>query len=177
MEKVFFRLTAFNFALNGSFTSQNLGNIKSGKNFVNGVAGPFGSTRNVLRNNISDLSSQNGEIDFNIPWSIGYNYALDLSKSYSNGKDTSLVTQTLGINLNFNVTPKWKVGINTGYDFRNKDFNSTTLNVFRDLHCWQMAFNWVPLGPRQSFSIEINVKSQMLRQLRLAKRRSWVDFE
>jgi hypothetical protein len=88
-----------------------------------------------------------------------------------------LVTQTLGINLNFNVTPKWKVGVNTGYDFRNKDFNSTTLNVFRDLHCWQMAFNWVPLGPRQSFSIEINVKSQMLRQLRLAKRRSWVDFE
>ena len=173
----FFRLTAFNFALNGSFTSQNLGNIKSGKNFVNGVSGPFGSTRNVLRNNISDLSSQNGEIDFNIPWSIGYNYALDLSKSYSNGKDTSLVIQTLGLNLNFNVTPKWKVGINTGYDFRNKDFNSTTLNVFRDLHCWQMAFNWVPLGPRQSFSIEINVKSQMLRQLRLAKRRSWVDFE
>lgn len=173
----FFRLTDFNFSLNGSFTSQNLGNIKSGKNFVNGVSGPFGSTKNVLRNNISDLSSQNGEIDFNIPWSIGYNYALELSKSYSNGKDTSKITQTLGINLNFNVTSKWKVGINTGYDFRNKDFNSTTLNVFRDLHCWQMAFNWVPFGPRQSFSIEINVKSQMLRQLRLAKRRSWVDFE
>lgn len=172
----FFRMTNFNIALNGMFSSKNITDKKAGKNFIDNASGPFGSGRGLLRNNISDLSSNVGEIDFGIPWSIGYNYSFDLNKSYANGKDTSLITQTLGINLNFNVTSKWKVGVNTGYDFRNKDFNSTSLNVYRDLHCWQMAFNWIPLGTRQSFSIEINVKSQMLRQLRLAKRRSWVDF-
>ena len=79
------------------------------------------------------------------------------------------------MNANFNVTPKWKVGVSSGYDFKNKQINNTSISVYRDLHCWQMAFNWIPIGSRQSFSIELNVKSQMLRQLRLSKRKSWYD--
>lgn len=118
-----------------------------------------------------------GYVDFNIPISVNYNYTLNLNRFYSNGKDTSSVTQSLNGGVNFSLTPKWKVSVNTGYDFVNKTISRTDVSVYRDLHCWQLAFNWVPLGFQKSFSIELNVKAQMLQDLKLAKRKMWVDYD
>ncbi len=118
-----------------------------------------------------------GYVDFNIPLSVNYNYSLSLNKFYSNGKDTASVTQSLSAGVNFSLTPKWKVGVNTGFDFVTKKINRSDISVYRDLHCWQLAFNWVPLGFQKSFSLEINVKAQMLSDLKLAKRKMWVDYD
>ncbi|MBX7226546.1 MAG: hypothetical protein K1X55_10975 [Chitinophagales bacterium] len=171
----FFRMTDFSVSLNGTVSSRNFNNKSSGKNFIENTTSPFGSNRGLLKNNISDIGSTYGEIDFAIPWTLGYSYSLGITKTYRNGNDTALINQNLSMNANFNVTPKWKVGVSSGYDFKNKQINNTSISVYRDLHCWQMAFNWIPIGSRQSFSIELNVKSQMLRQLRLSKRKSWFD--
>ncbi|MCO5233455.1 MAG: hypothetical protein M9888_06940 [Chitinophagales bacterium] len=116
-------------------------------------------------------------VDFNIPISINYNYSLNINRFYSRGKDTSSIVQTLSAGINFSLTPKWKVSVNTGYDFTNKEISRTDISVYRDLHCWQLAFNWVPLGFQKSFSLELNVKSQMLKDLKLAKRKMWVDYD
>jgi len=116
-------------------------------------------------------------VDFNIPLSVNYNYSFNVSRFYSNGKDTAAFTQTLSAGFNFSLTPKWKIGVNTGYDFTNKDIARTDISVYRDLHCWQLAFNWVPLGVQRSFSLEINVKAQMLKDLKLAKRKNWFDYD
>jgi hypothetical protein len=117
-----------------------------------------------------------GYVNFSIPFSVNYNYSLNITKQYRNGRDTALVTQTLGAGFNFSLTEKWKIGVNSGYDFTNKQISRTDISVYRDLHCWQLAFNWVPLGFQRSFSIELNVKSQMLRDLRLAQRKNWFDY-
>ncbi|MCO5231357.1 MAG: hypothetical protein M9958_09405 [Chitinophagales bacterium] len=116
-------------------------------------------------------------VDFNIPISINYNYSLNINRFYSRGKDTASITQTLSAGINFSLTPKWKVSVNTGFDFTNKEISRTDISVYRDLHCWQLAFNWVPLGFQRSFSLELNVKSQMLKDLKLAKRKMWVDYD
>ena len=116
-------------------------------------------------------------MDFNIPISINYNYSLSLNRFFSQGRDTSSITQFFSASLNFSLTPKWKVSVSSGYDFTNKQITRTDVSVYRDLHCWQLAFNWVPLGFQKSFSIELNVKSQMLKDLKLAKRKMWVDYD
>lgn len=118
-----------------------------------------------------------GYVDFNIPLSVNYNYSLSLNKFYSNGKDTASITQSLSAGVNFSLTPKWKIGVNTGFDFVTKKINRSDISVYRDLHCWQLAFNWVPLGFQKSFSLEINVKAQMLKDLKLAKRKMWMDYD
>ncbi len=100
-----------------------------------------------------------------------------MNRFYSRGKDTSSITQTLSTGVNFSLTPKWKISVNAGYDFTNKTISRTDISVFRDLQCWQLAFNWVPLGFQKSFSIELNVKAQMLKDLKLAKRKMWVDYD
>jgi len=79
--------------------------------------------------------------------------------------------------LKKSLTEKWKISLSSGYDFTQKEMTLTSVNVYRDLHCWEMRFNWVPFGFRQSFSIDINVKSSVLRDLKLSRRRGWQDYQ
>jgi hypothetical protein len=73
------------------------------------------------------------------------------------------------------LTDKWKISMNTNFDIQASEFSYTTVNVNRDLHCWQMAFNFVPFGYMKSYSFTINAKSSMLKDLRLQKRESNYD--
>jgi hypothetical protein len=117
-----------------------------------------------------------GYIDFNIPWSLYLSYNLvALNQINSDGTDTSIITQALNFNGDFNLTEKWKIGFSSGYDFTSKDFTNTSLDIYRDMHCWELSASWIPFGTRQSYSIQLNVKSAMLQDLKLARRRSWYD--
>lgn len=117
-------------------------------------------------------SNPNGYVDFNIPWTLGIGYTLNWSKPLME----SSVTQTVHFSGDINVTKKWKVGFDSNYDFQLHEFAYTSLNVYRDLHCWEMQFNWIPFGERQSYNITINVKSSVLKDLRLVRKRDWYDF-
>ena len=111
-------------------------------------------------------------VDFSIPWDVNLAYNLSYSKS---GFEKSAVMQSLNISGNLNLTSKWKIGFSSGYDFINKTLVYPNINIYRDLHCWEMRFNWVPTGNRGSYSIDINVKASVLQDLKLSRRRSWFD--
>jgi hypothetical protein len=111
-------------------------------------------------------------IDFNVPWSINVNYNV----RYSKPAFESSVTQTMNFSGDLSLTTNWKIGFNSGWDFEDKDLTYTSVNINRDLHCWQMAINWVPFGPRQSYMITINVKSPVLQDLKLNRRRDFYDL-
>ncbi len=110
-------------------------------------------------------------VDFNIPWSINFSYNIRYSKP---GYEET-ITQTLNFNGDISITDNWKVGFTSGWDFERKDLTFTSLSINRDLHCWQMAINWVPFGPRQSYNITLNVKSAVLQDLKLNRRRDFYD--
>lgn len=48
-------------------------------------------------------------------------------------------------------------------------------NLTRDLHCWEMTFSCIPFGTHQSYNFQINVRSSLLKDLKLTKRDSWYD--
>ena len=121
---------------------------------------------------VPDLS--NGYMDFNIPWTFGFDYSFSYNGP-SSGAPKGRYSQTLGVRGNLSLTEKWKVSINTNFDFEAGEFTFTTVNVNRDLHCWQMAFNFVPFGYMKSYSFTINAKASMLKDLRLQKRESNYD--
>jgi hypothetical protein len=81
----------------------------------------------------------------------------------------------MGVNGDVNVTPKWKVGFTSGYDFLQRQLSYTSINIFRDLHCWEIAFNWIPIGPRKSYMFTLHVKSSVLEDLKLTKKTDWRD--
>lgn len=110
-------------------------------------------------------------VDFDIPWSINVDYAW----SYSKPASKASFNHTVRINGDINLTPKWKIGMNTGYDFVARKFTVTNINFHRDLHCWEMRFSVVPFGDRRSYSFTISAKQSILRDLKYNKTKSWYD--
>ncbi|MEM9855814.1 MAG: LPS-assembly protein LptD, partial [Bacteroidota bacterium] len=129
----------------------------------------------------SDLSQQDKDfllnnpdayIDFEIPWSLRINYNLNYTKQ---GLASSDITQTLRFSGDLSLTEKWKINFNSGYDFQNKEFTTSTIGVNRDLHCWVMNFNWTPFGRFTNYSFTIRVKSSLLQDLKIDRNRSFFD--
>lgn len=112
-----------------------------------------------------------GYVSFDIPWSINVNYSMNYSRL--NYRTQYLHNFSLG--GDFNLTPKWKIGCNSGYDFLNKKIAYTQFNVSRSLHCWALSFNWIPDGIRKSFTFSLHANSSMLQDLKVNKRRYWFD--
>jgi hypothetical protein len=115
--------------------------------------------------------------DFNIPWTfnIYYNVRYDRYNNLNNPSADNF-TQTINFNGDFNLTSNWKIGYSSGYDIKNKKLNPySSVDIIRQLHCWEFKFNWIPIGPRQSFLFTINVKSSLLQDLKMTRRRDWFD--
>jgi lipopolysaccharide assembly outer membrane protein LptD (OstA) len=114
----------------------------------------------------------NAFVDFNIPWNFAFSYSFNYSNPLSDRK-TRTISNTLNFNGDFNLTPKWKVQFNSGYDFKAKNIAYTSFAIYRDLHCWDLSANWVPFGAYQSYSIDIKVKASILQDLKLSKRKGY----
>jgi len=111
-------------------------------------------------------------VDFNVPWSLQLYYNF----TYRKPNLESDITQSINFNGDINITKKWKIGFRSGYDLKNKDFTYTSIDIYRDLHCWEMTFNWIPLGFHQSYNFVIRVKSAILQDLKLTKKRDFYDY-
>jgi lipopolysaccharide transport LptD-like protein len=83
------------------------------------------------------------------------------------GRDTTIiVTNTINMRGSLKLSPKWTINIgNIGYDFRSKQLTYPDIGFSRDLHCWQMSFNWQPT--RGTYSMTIGVKPGSLDFLKL----------
>lgn len=114
--------------------------------------------------------NRNLYVEFDVPWTLNISYNLSYNKQ---GFTTSQIVQTLTFNGDLSVTKKWKIGFNSGYDFVVKGLSFTQFNISRDLHCWSMTATWIPFGPRAGYTVDINVKSALLRDLKLSRRNSW----
>ncbi|MFI5149099.1 MAG: putative LPS assembly protein LptD [Bacteroidia bacterium] len=129
-------------------------------------------------------------VDFNLKWTLNIQYSINYSRTgrpdptypvfiadyYTKPVITDVITQTIRFTGDFNLTPKWKIGFNTGYDLVKQSIAYTNINVHRDLHCWDMSFNWIPIGPRQSYSLDLKVKSALLQDLKLSRKKEWYDY-
>jgi hypothetical protein len=118
-------------------------------------------------------------IDWAIPWDLTFSYsfrydAVHRYPDYVYEKTTTIV-QTLGVSGNISITPKWKVGFSTGWDFEGHDLSYTSISIYRDLHCWEMRFNWIPTGTQQSWNFTINAKASILQDLKLNKKKDFRD--
>jgi len=110
-------------------------------------------------------------VDFNLPWSLNLNYNFNSTKTPLR---EAVVTQTVTFNGDLKLTENWKIGVSSGYDITRKELAFTSLEFFRNLHCWEMNFRWYPIQ-RQMFEFTIRVKSSTLQDLKLNRRRSWWD--
>lgn len=168
-KKRFFRLTNINIALGGSFRSKK--GMQDQQELNRTLMETQGINNQFYQKNVYERDYYN----FSIPWSVNYQYSLNLSRFKQNKKDTTTITQTLSLGLDVNITKKWKVNVSSGFDVTNKSITRTDISVIRDLHCWQMEFKWTPVGFQKGFYMTIYVTSQQFNWLKLQKQKGFFD--
>lgn len=136
-----------------------------------------GSTNIRLR----ERKKSDGEFDADgyyvnkVQWSLtasyslnfGYDSAIDKEKQEYKRK----FTQSLDLNMTFSPIKSWNFSINTSYDFAYKGITYLNCSVTKDLHCFQIEGNFVPVGPKL-YNISIRATSSMLRDVMKYNKRS-----
>ncbi len=110
------------------------------------------------------------EIDFSIPWSVSlnYNYSLNRSNPFALTKSSNIQA-----NLGFSLTKNWKFTFTAGYDIFQKQFTAPLVTIYRDLHCWEMNFSWIPTGSFRGYRFEIRVKASQLQDVKITKQSNY----
>ncbi len=107
-----------------------------------------------------------------IPITTSINYTINLTRNYGAGKDTLITTQSLSAIGELQLLRRLKVGYNTGYDFTLKKLTPTFLNIYFDMNCWELVASYVPFGFRKSYTVRLNMKSAILKDVKLERRRN-----
>ncbi len=116
--------------------------------------------------------------NFKIPWNLNISYSFRYNNNNyikEDHKFKSQIAQMINVNSNFTLTPKWTITAGGTYDFTAKKLTYTNVNISRDLHCWQMSFNFIPFGTYKSYHFRINIKSSMFQGLEYKKQESFRD--
>ncbi|MGY8922896.1 MAG: putative LPS assembly protein LptD [Flavobacteriales bacterium] len=101
-----------------------------------------------------------------IPWDLKLAYSL----TYNNSRNQrDFTNNSLMFSGNVDLTPMWKVGLSSGYDFNGKGFTYTQLRFNRDLKSWRLNFSWVPFSDRASWNFFIGIKSGLLSDIKYEK--------
>ena len=178
-----FRLTNANISINYSFSSKDLEGKEeedfNNDTFRNGGRPDdlFGDSTNIndgslFRNKEEEDLEDKTDVawyNYKIPWDMRLAYTMTYSNTQ---RQNEISSQSLMLSTNFELSPRWRVGASSGYDFKNKGVTLTQLRFQRDLESWQMSFNWTPIGARNtSWYFFIGIKSSVLSDIKYDKRR------
>lgn len=198
-------LQKFNISFGGAFDPYHWENGVRTKHYSVEQSGPIARMRNMYASLDFDLSGEsrknkdeeevdaarasNADVqrmlrnnglaayyDFNIPWSLRISSSINYTLSNQrDGREKEVFSPQLSVSGSLRFTKKMMFNFVTGYDFQNKSIGATTLNISRDLHCWQMALNITPFGLYRNYNFTLNVKSSVLQDLKLTRRRAYQD--
>ena len=170
-----FRMTSANMTLNYSMSSRDQEKNKNTQGERNGGRSDdlFGSNADFSDRRQSQFTENDEEEEFkgfynaDLPWDLTFAYQL----TYSNIKREQKISgNSLMVSLNTDLTPRWKVGVSSGYDFVQNGVTFTQFRFERDLLSWRMDFNWTPFGQNAYWNFFIGIKSGVLSDIKWEKR-------
>lgn len=172
-----FRMTSANMTINYSLTST--GSEKKNEDNTQGARNGgreddlFGSNVDFGERRESQFDKKDKDrkpsefFKTDIPWDFTFAYSLTYG---NNNRQNELIGNSLMVSGNIDISPKWKFGVSTGYDFVQHGVTFTQLRFERDLLSWRMDFNWSPFGENAYWGFFIGIKSGMLSDIKWDKR-------
>lgn len=152
-------------------TASKAGRGMVGEGLPNTLLNPMANTPGLQTNTVQNpFNDVNRYVDFDVTWSLNVSYNLNFARLPVNN-----VTQTLTFAGDIGLTKNWKLRFNSNYDFKNKGFGPSQFSFVRNLHCWQMSFDWQPFGQFQSYFFRLNANASTLRDLKVERRRTQYD--
>ena len=110
-----------------------------------------------------------------MPWTMTVAYNFNLMKSFNPIEKVTETTirQQFTLNGTLKIAAKTDINYSTGYDISQKEITMTRIGIRRDLHCWNMSFNWIPTGYLKSWDFTIRINSAMLSDLKYERRKDY----
>ncbi|OQD43106.1 organic solvent tolerance protein OstA [Croceivirga radicis] len=102
-----------------------------------------------------------------IPWDLNIQFAMGYLNS---NRQNQVNTASLMFSGNVQLSPRWDLGLSSGYDFVNKGFAQTQFRFSRQLKSFDLRFNWVPFGRNERWDFFIGISSSILSDLKYDKR-------
>ncbi len=181
-----FRLTRGNVSFGYSFSNNTFDRSKKNtdelenETFRNGGRADdlFGKPNNSV-NDSNDFNNDEEEDDepivndteryhYAIPWDLRVAYTM----TYNNPtRQSEISSHSIMFSGNVDLTPRWSVGVSSGYDIKDKGISLTQFRFQRDLESWTLSFNWTPFGIRESWYFFIGIKASVLSDIKYDKHR------
>ena len=176
-----FRLTSANLTLsytlsNSTFSGDGLDDKEEKESIESGGRSDdlFGKPQDFSDQRLTDDDKKKEDdkpselYHYKIPWSLRMAYAANYS---NNARENQISSNSLMFSGDIDISPRWKLGASSGYDFKNQGFTYTQLRFERDLLSWRMNFSWIPFSNRSSWSFFIGIKSNLLKDLKYDQRK------
>lgn len=120
-----------------------------------------------------------GYMKFSMPWSFSVSYGISMAEDRSADINVKSMrypykfTHNLNFSGNLKLTNNWNVNFSSGYDFTNHGISMTTVNINRDLHCFNISCGLV-FGTFTSYHISMRANASTLTDaLKYDKRSSY----
>ncbi len=165
------------YVVNENFTN----NVNKFELFENGRLARFTNANTTVgltisNNTFKKKKEKEKEKNNKISWTFNANYSLNYNKGYRSSEFSDTI-QTLNFSGDLKISDKWKLNFQSGYDFDTKELTYSSINIYRDLHCWEMILNLIPLGYHRSYTFTIRVKAAILQDLKLERKRDWIKTD
>ena len=122
----------------------------------------------INRNQQQDREPDESESLFDLfkNFRVYHNFAFSVRSDSSGVGRGTISANSINMQGNLQLTPKWSIRVgNIGYDFLSKSLSYPDIGFQRDLHCWEMSFNWQPV--RGTYSFMIRVKGNTLNFIKI----------
>ncbi|BAO56550.1 putative LPS assembly protein LptD [Nonlabens marinus] len=115
-----------------------------------------------------EVDLKKSRYNFELPWTLNFAYTLNYNNT---GRQNAITGNSIMVSGDLELSPRWSVGGNTGYDFVGDGISFTTIRFQRDLESFRMSFNWNPIGVNNSWFFFIGIKAGALSDIKYDQRK------
>ena len=125
------------------------------------------NVRNTRESSSGEGLDEDGYMKFKLPWSFSVSYGITMAEDRSkninikNMRYPYKFTQNLNFSGNIKLASNWNCNFSSGWDFTNKAISMTTVNISRDMHCFNISCGLV-FGMYTSYHISLRANASTL---------------
>ncbi len=93
------------------------------------------------------------------PTGLPFNASISYRYQENRGLTRTTKSHWIGGSLQISPTPLWRVSFSMNYDIAGHRVTNQSFKFYRDLHCWEGQFDWIPGGGRKGYYFKISVKA------------------
>lgn len=114
-----------------------------------------------------DGLDKDGYMKFGMPWSFSISYGVTMAEDRSKEINVKSMrypykfTQNMNFSGSLKLSSNWNCNFSSGWDFTMKKISMTTVNISRDMHCFNMTCGLV-FGTYTSYHISLRANASTL---------------